>query len=211
MLIVSLSGGSGSGKTTIASQIASKLPKGLISILPMDAYYKDHSHLTQEQKEQHNFDHPDSIDFDLLIDHLHKLKLSLPIERPVYSYITCSREKDCIKTEPTEIIIIEGLMALANKKLRQETNLKIFIDVCETIRLERILERDMAERGRTRKLVMERFYKTVQPMHEDFIEPCKLYADVIIDGNNQDVSAITTLIVQVIGKHLYHHNCNSLL
>lgn len=210
MLIVSLSGGSGSGKTTLANQIASKFPKGLISILPMDAYYKDHGHLTAEQRVLHNFDHPDSIDFDLLINHLHQLKLSLPIERPVYSYITCSREKEYVKVESSEIIIIEGLLAMVNEKLRQETNLKIFIDVSEAIRLERILERDMAERGRTRESVMERFYETVQPMHESYIEAYKHYADVIVDGNSQNVVTITTSIVQVIGKHLYHHNCNSL-
>lgn len=176
----------------------------------MDAYYKDHGHLTIAQKEQHNFDHPDSIDFDLLIDHLKKLKLSISIERPVYSYITCSREKECIQVNPSEIIIIEGLMALFNEKLRQETNLKIFIDVCEVIRLERVMERDIAERGRTRESVIARFYKTVQPMHESYIETYKYCADEVLDGNNQDISTITTSIVQAIGKHLYHHNCSSL-
>jgi len=209
MLIVSLSGGSGSGKTTLVNQIASKFPKGLLSILPMDAYYKDHSHLTTEQKKTHNFDHPDSVDFDLLIEHLKKLKMLVPVERPVYSYLTCSRENHCVKIEPSEIIVIEGLMTLANEKLRQQTNLKIFIDVSETIRLERIVERDATERSRSRELTLERFYKTVKPMHESYIESYKYSADVIIDGNSQNIATITTSIVQVIGKHLYHNNCQS--
>ena len=210
MLIVSLSGGSGSGKTTIAKQIASKFPSGFISILPIDAYYKDHSYLSPEEKILKNFDHPDSIDFDLLIEHLRKLKMSIPIERPIYSFITCSRESKYIKIEPSEIIIIEGLMALTNEKLRMETNVKIYIDVTEANRFERIVERDVSERGRSREMAMERFYKTVQPMHEAFIEPYKYSADVIIDGNSDNTNAITTSIVQVVGKYLYHTNCKSI-
>jgi len=207
MLIVSLSGGSGSGKTTLANQITSKFPQGLISLLPMDAYYKDHSYLSEEEKKHHNFDHPDSIDFELLLNHLEKLKMDMPVQRPVYSYITCSRENQFIAVEPSEIIIVEGLMTLANEKLRNKIDLKIYIDVAEAVRFKRIVERDVAERERSRESVMERFYKTVQPMHEAFIEPYKYSADVIIDGNSKNIQAITTTIVQVIGKHLYHHNC----
>jgi uridine kinase len=209
MLIVSLSGGSGSGKTTLANLITSKFPDGLISLLPMDAYYKDHSTLSEEEKKGHNFDHPDSIDFDLLINHLQNLKMEIPVERPVYSYITCSRENQSVTVNPSEIIIVEGLMTLANEKLRNQFDLKIYLDVTEAVRFKRIIERDVAERERTHELIMERFYKTVQPMHEAFIEPYKYSVDVIIDGNCQNIQTLTTSIVQVIGKHLYHHNCQS--
>ena len=210
MLVVSLSGGSGSGKTTLAKQIVSKFPAGLINLLPIDAYYKDHSHLSAAEKTAHNFDHPDSIDFELLIEHLRKLKMSIPIEMPIYSFITCSRENSNIKVQPSEILIIEGLMALTNEQLRAETDVKIYLDVAEANRFERIIERDITERGRSREMSMERFYKMVQPMHESFIEPYKFSADVIIDGNNPNITAISTSIVQIIGKYMYHANCQSL-
>lgn len=209
MLIVSLSGGSGSGKTTLAKNIATKFPPGMISVLPIDAYYKDHSHLCEEEKILYNFDHPDSIDFDLLIDHLQKLKMSLPIERPVYSFKTCSRENYCILMEPTEILIIEGLMALTYERLRMEADVKIYLDVSELNRLERTIARDVSERGRTREMVESRFYRIVQPMHQAYIEPFKHGADMIIDGNDDSIENLTAAIVQVIGQYLYHTNLQS--
>jgi uridine kinase len=206
MLIVSLSGGSGSGKTTLARNIVSKFPSGLINILPLDAYYKDHSHLSAKEKIHYNFDHPDSIDFDLLLDQLQQLKISFPIDRPVYSFITCSRENYSIKMEPSEILILEGLMTLSHEKLRKEANVKIYIDVSEINRLERIVARDVNERGRSRQMVENRFFRTVQPMHQTYIEPCKYNADIIIDGNDTNIETITSSIVQVIGQYLYQPN-----
>lgn len=210
MLIVSLSGGSGSGKTTLARYIASKFQSGLINILPLDAYYKDHSHLSAEEKIHYNFDHPDSIDFDLLINDLQKLKMSLPIERPVYSFLTCSREDYTITVEPSEILIIEGLMALTHERLRTEADVKIYLDVSETNRLERTIARDVTERGRNREMVERRFSQTVEPMHQAFIEPYKFSADVILDGNDSNVESMATSILQIIGKYLYHTKFQSL-
>ncbi|HEY4785707.1 MAG TPA: uridine kinase [Bacteroidales bacterium] len=205
MFIVCLCGGSGSGKTTLSRQIIQMFPKDLVTILPLDSYYKDRSYLTQKEKEVCNFDHPDSIDYDLLIEHLHQLKMAIPVQRPVYSYITCSRENQCIVMQPSEVLIIEGLLTLASEKLRNEADLKIYIDVSEHIRLERTIKRDIEERGRTRESVIERFYKTVQPMYESFVEPYKQIADVVIDGNNLNINSLATTIVQIIGEHLYHY------
>ena len=209
MLIVSLSGGSGSGKTTLANHIASKFPADIFNILPIDAYYKDHSYLTQKEKSEQNFDHPDAIDFELLNDHIQKLKMGITIKRPTYSFVTCSREIRVLKIEPTEILIVEGLLALTNERLRMQTDVKIYIDVTEANRFARIVERDIVERGRNKEEAMERFYKTVQPMHEEFVEPYKYGADAVIDGNSNNITSIATTIIQTIGNYLYHSNCQS--
>lgn len=210
MFIICLSGGSGSGKTTLAELIASRFPRNFVSILPIDAYYKDHNHLSAEEKRLHNFDHPDAIDFDLLVEHLQKLKMSLPVDRPVYSFHTCSREQEVVRVEPSEILIVEGLLALFNEKLRSEAGYTIFLNVSEANRLNRIIERDSEERGRTMESTTERFYTTVQPMHEAFIEPYKDKADLIIDGNVSNLNVIATSVVQAIGTHLYKNNCQSI-
>lgn len=202
MLIVSLSGGSGSGKTTLATSIVSKFPKGLVGILPVDAYYKDHSHLTPEEKILHNFDHPDSIDFALLLAHLHRLKMSLSAAQPVYSFITCSRTTEIVTIEPTEILLIEGLLTLCNEQLRDQIDLKIYLDASETNRFERIAARDLAERGRSREASAERFYSMVQPMHQAYVEPYKSTADIIIDGNNDNIEAIVESATNAIVTHL---------
>jgi uridine kinase len=210
MLIVSLSGGSGSGKTTLANYLASRFHPSILAILPIDAYYRDHSHLTPSEKLNYNFDHPDAIDFELLNDHLRKLKMGFSIKRPTYSFVTCSRKQQVISIKPSTILIVEGLMALTDEKLRLQADVKIYIDVTEANRFARIVERDVLERGRNREIAMDRFYKTVQPMHEAFVEPYKVIADVVIDGNDSNITRITTSIVQTIGNYLYHTNCKSI-
>jgi uridine kinase len=209
MLVISLSGGSGSGKTTLARHIISRFPKGFVTLLPMDAYYKDHAHLSDDEKMKHNFDHPDAIDFELLIAHLWELKKGVPVERPVYSFITCSRQPGTFPVLPSEIVLLEGLMALNNKYLRNIADVKVFIDTTEHNRLERIVARDKEERGRTREMVEERFRQTVQPMHEKFIEPFRHYADMIIDGNSSYIQGMVNNIGQVIGLRLQHNYCFS--
>jgi uridine kinase len=186
MRIIGLSGGSGSGKTTIAKQIISMFPEDFASLLPMDAYYKDHSHLRAEDKLIHNFDHPDSFDFNLLLDHLRTLRKHQPVARPVYSYVTCSREPTTVSVYPSELIILEGLLALSDEQIGKEVDLKIYLDVNEENRFERIVERDFHERGRSREKAMERFYQTVHPMHKLYVEPLKSLADIVIDGNYPD-------------------------
>lgn len=210
MLIVSLSGGSGSGKTTLADTIASRFHPGKVTVLPIDAYYKDHSHLSIEEKLSYNFDHPDAIDFDLLISDIHRLKISLPIDRPIYSFITCSREKECIRILPSEVLIIEGLMGLTHDRLRMEADIKVFLDVSESNRLERTIARDVTERGRDRQMVENRFYKTVQPMHAEFIEPFKCKADIVLDANGTDIDAIASKIIKEIGLRLHLSSSHSL-
>ncbi|MDP4208983.1 MAG: uridine kinase [Bacteroidota bacterium] len=202
MLIAGLTGGSGSGKTTLAQQLVAKLPEGSICVIPMDAYYKDHGHLTRKEKLLHNFDHPDSIDFDLLNLHLRSLKMNISIERPVYSYITCSRQSQTVVVSPAKIVLLDGLLALSDEHLREILDLKIFLEVSENIRKERTIRRDMEERGRTRKAVEERFYHTVQPMHDAFIEPSKQFADIVINGNSDDIESTTDTLKNFLLSYL---------
>ena len=209
MLIVSLSGGSGSGKTTLADYIVSGFEPGKVTVLPIDAYYKDHSHLSAEEKLSYNFDHPDVIDFGLLINDIHRLKISLPTDRPIYSFITCSRERESIRVHPSDILIIEGLMGLTHERLRMEADIKVFLDVSEANRLERTIARDVTERGRDRLMVENRFYKTVQPMHAEFIEPFKSKADIVLDANGTDIEAIALKITKEISLRLHLSSSHS--
>jgi uridine kinase len=211
MLIIGLTGGSGSGKTTLAEQIAAKFPKGMISLVPLDAYYKDHSHLTTDEKMRNNFDHPDSIDFDLIIENLQNLRMGVPVERPIYSYISCSREENTIPVDPCEIVLLDGMLTLAHEGLRQVLDLSIFLEVSEENRLERTIQRDIAERGRTRESVLERFTHTVKPMHDLYVEPTKHFAHEIMDGNSTNVVAKVVAVTKVIGDFLYQHNCRTVL
>jgi len=205
MLIISLSGGSGSGKTTLARHIMSRFPEGAVTLLPMDAYYKDHAYLDDEEKMKHNFDHPDAMDFELLIKHLCELRKGVQVKRPVYSFMTCSRQLNTFPVCPSEIILLEGFMALIDKNVRDIADMKIYIDATENNRLERIVKRDKEERGRTRQMVEERFYKMVQPMHQKFIEPFMHFADMIIDGNSTYIQGMADLVEQVICQRLQHN------
>lgn len=207
MLTISLSGGSGSGKTTLAKEIMARFPVGFTTLLPMDAYYKDHSYLSDEEKKKHNFDHPNTMDFSLLNDHLYLLKTGIPIERPVYSFLSCSRQHYTLPVYPSRVIMLEGFMALINKKLRNNTDIRFYVDVTEENRLRRIIERDMKERGRTAEMVETRFYKTVKPMHEKYIEPYKRFADIIIDGNDTNVQTIVSNMEKIINEKLATINC----
>lgn len=157
-------------------------------MIPQDSYYKDSSHLTEQQKRDQNFDHPQSIDFELLTEQLKMIKEGKAIEQPVYSYVTCSRSKtETITVEPADVIIIEGILIFTCEALREQMDIKIFVDADDDDRLMRIMSRDILERGKTVEWVIERYSKTVKPMHLQFIEPSKRYADIIIPqgGHNQ--------------------------
>lgn len=187
MLVIGIAGGSGSGKTTVVNAIKDCL-KGRVTVIPMDSYYKDSSHLTEEEKKMNNYDHPDSIDFDLLTVQLRQLKDGESIEQPIYSYITCSRSKtETVHVEPSDVIIIEGILAFCDPKLREEMDIKIFVDADDDDRLMRVMSRDIVERGKTVEAVIERYTNTVKPMFLQFIEPSRRYADVIIPqgGHNK--------------------------
>ena len=197
MLIIGIAGGSGSGKTTVVKAITEQLREKVV-VIPQDSYYKDSSHLSDEEKKEMNFDHPDSIDFELLNQHLRMLREGNSIEQPVYSYITCSRSKtETITVNPAEVIIIEGILIFTCKKLRDQLDIKIFVDADDDDRLMRVMARDILERGKTVETVIERYTKTVKPMYLQFIEPSKRYADIIIPQGGHNKVAIDVLTATI--------------
>ena len=204
MLIIGIAGGSGSGKTTVVKAITDKL-HDKVTVIPQDSYYKDLSHATEEEKRVHNFDHPDSIDFDLLRHQLKELREGKIVEQPIYSYITCGRSQtETVTVKPTDIIIVEGILIFTDPKLRKLMDIKIFVDADDDDRLMRVMSRDIVERGKTVEWVIERYSKTVKPMYLQFIEPSKRYADVIVPqgGHNQvAIDMISARIEKDLSKH----------
>ena len=194
-------GGTGSGKTTVVRKIVESLPAGEVVLLPQDSYYKDSSHVPAERRQSINFDHPDAFDWPLLSAQVAALRRGESIEQPVYDYLTCSRQPRTIHIDPREVVIIEGIMALFDPALRAMMDLKVFVDTDPDERLIRVIQRDMLERGRTAEAVMERYVRVLKPMHEQFIEPCKRYADLIVPegGSNQVAIDILTMYVR---KHI---------
>ena len=189
MLVIGIAGGTGSGKTTVVRKIVESLPAGEVVVLPQDSYYKDSSHVPVEERQFINFDHPDAFEWSLLSQHLAMLKEGKAIEQPTYSYITCTRQPETIHIEPRKVVIVEGILALCDEELREQMDLKIFVDADSDERLIRVISRDIVERGRTAEAVMERYTRILKPMHQQFIEPTKRYADLIIpEGGNNRVS-----------------------
>ncbi|MDA3817237.1 MAG: uridine kinase [Prolixibacteraceae bacterium] len=199
MIIIGIAGGTGSGKTTVVKEITKRLNKEAIAIIPQDAYYRDNEHLPLEDRQKMNFDHPDSIEFELLIDHLKQLKEGDSIEQPIYSYITCTRADETITVSPTHIIIVEGILCLTNSRLRELMDIKVFVDCEADLRLSRVIQRDIIERGRNVKQTLNRYEQTVRPMHLQFIEPSKRYADIIVPQGGQNKVAIN-ILTQFIEK-----------
>ena len=198
MLIIGIAGGTGSGKTTVVRKIVESLPAGEVVLLPQDSYYKDSSHVPVERRQSINFDHPDAFDWPLLREHLAALRQNIAIEQPTYDYITSSRLPQTLHIEPREVVIIEGIMALYDPALRSMMDLKVFVDADPDERLIRVIQRDMLERGRTAQAVMDRYVRVLKPMHEQFIEPCKRHADLIVPqgGSNQVAIDILTMYVR---------------
>ncbi|MFW6095704.1 MAG: uridine kinase, partial [Bacteroidota bacterium] len=180
MLVVGIAGGTGSGKTTVLKEIIRRLPKDEVAVLPQDSYYKDNSHLPLEERLKINFDHPNSIEFNLLANHICKLKKGEPVRQPIYSYLTCTRSEETILVEPKNVIVVEGILILQHPELRNLIDIKVYVDADNDDRLIRVIERDIAERGRSVNTILERYHKTVKPMHLQFIEPTKRYADIIV-------------------------------
>ena len=205
MLIIGIAGGTGSGKTTVVRKIIengyswctiSRLRLTLLHLIPI---YQGGDAV--EERQNINFDHPDAFEWSLLSRHVAMLREGRSIEQPTYSYLTCTRQPETIHIEPREVIIIEGILALCDKKLRSMMDLKIFVDADPDERLIRVIQRDVVERGRTAEAVMERYTRILKPMHQQFIEPCKRYADLIVPegGNNQVAIDILTMYIK---KHL---------
>ncbi len=203
MLIVGIAGGTGSGKTTVVKKILEMLPADKVSIIPQDSYYKDSSHVPLEDRKEINFDHPDSIEWPLLISHIEELKRGVPIQQPIYSYLTCTRSTETVPINPHQVVIIEGIMILTHPELRQLMDIKVFVDADADDRLSRVIQRDVEERGRSSMNVLDRYQKTVKPMHLQFIEPSKRHADLIVPQGGNNRVAIE-LIASIITKHLDH-------
>lgn len=200
MLIIGIAGGTGCGKTTVVNQILNELPEGEVGVMSQDSYYKDTSHLTYEERVNINFDHPRSIDFDLLAQHLKTLKQNTPIEQPMYSFVTHNRTGDTILTHPRKVMIVEGILILTNPDLRDMFDIKIFVHADSDERLIRRLKRDIAERGRDLDEVLTRYQTTLKPMHDQFIEPMKEYADIIIPNNKHNTVAIDIVKTIIVEK-----------
>ena len=194
MLTIGIAGGTGSGKTTVVKKIVERIPADRVAVVPQDAYYRDNGHLPLEERQKMNFDHPDSLEFDLLVRHLRQLKQGHSVEQPIYSYLTCTRAEETVTVEPKEVIILEGILIYTHLPLIKEIDIKVFVDADSDDRLGRVIERDMMERGRDVKTVLERYEKTVKPMHLQFIEPSKRYADIIIPQGGMNEVAISILL-----------------
>ena len=205
ILVVGIAGGSASGKTTVVKAITEQLQEKVV-VIPQDSYYRDLSHFTEEQKRVHNFDHPDSIDFELLRAQLQELREGRDVEQPIYSYITCGRSKDeTVHIKPADVIIVEGILIFTDPKLRELMDIKIFVDADDDDRLMRVMARDIVERGKTVDWVIERYSNTVKPMYLQFIEPSKRYADIIIPQGGHNKVAID-VISATIEKSLASSN-----
>jgi uridine kinase len=197
MLVIGIAGGSGSGKSTVVDKIIRSLPKNSVVILPQDAYYKDNGHKPAEEKAKINFDHPSSIEWPLLIRHLDNLRAGNPVNMPMYSYVTCARSKETIEVNPSRVIIVEGILILTNPRLRTRMDIKIYVDADGDDRLMRIIWRDIEQRGRSFQQVLQHYEKFVKPMHLQFIEPTKRYADIIVPQGGLNDVAIDVLTSRI--------------
>ncbi|MEL1254179.1 uridine kinase [Flavobacterium sp. DGU38] len=190
MLIIGIAGGTGSGKTTVVHQIMNELPDTEVGVISQDSYYKETHSLSFDERALINFDHPRAIDFELLVKHLKTLKAGETIDQPVYSFIQHNRTDDTVSTHPRKVMIVEGILILTNPELRDMFDIKIFVHADSDERLIRRLKRDISERGRDIDEVLNRYQNTLKPMHEQFIEPSKAFADIIIPNDKYNTVAI---------------------
>lgn len=200
MIIIGIAGGTGSGKTTVVNKIVEALPEGSVAVIPQDSYYNDQSDLPLEVRKQTNFDHPNAFDWPLFSHQIEELKAGRAIEQPTYSYITCTRLSETVHVEPKDVIIVEGIMSLYDKTLRDQMDLKIFVDAGADERLLRVIVRDMAERGHPLEMLISKYRNVLKPMHDEFIEPTKQYADIIIPNGGNNEQAIQMLSRFILGQ-----------
>jgi uridine kinase len=201
MLIIGIAGGTGSGKTTVVNQILNELDSEEVTVISQDSYYSKNDNLTYKERCGINFDHPRAIDFDLLIDHVKELRKGNVIEQPIYSFVTHNRSSDTLITHPRKVIIVEGILIFTNKNLRDLMDIKIFVHADSDERLIRRLRRDIKERGRSIEEVLQRYQDTLKPMHQQFIEPTKNFADIIIPNDKHNTVAID-IVRTVINEKL---------
>ena len=201
-LIVGIAGGSGSGKSTVARRIAGALPAPEVAFIDMDAYYRNFSHLSMEERRRVNWDHPDALDIDLLVAHLAELRAGRAIEKPVYDFVTHARVARTERVESGLVVVIDGILLFADERVRALCDVKVFVDADADIRLIRRIRRDIAERGRPLDEILEQYLSTVQPMHLQFVEPSKRYADVIVPRGGHNEVAIEMLVAKIRGRVL---------
>jgi uridine kinase len=199
MLIIGIAGGSGSGKTTVVKEIIKRIPRDSVAVISQDAYYFDNGSLSKEEKLSINFDHPDSIEWSLLVEHIDQLKSGHTIEMPIYSYLTCGRAKETTTISPANVLIIEGILTLTQEDLRNRMDVKIFVDADNDDRLMRIIKRDMMERGRSLDDVLDHYHDFVKPMHLQFIDPSKRYANVILPRGGKNEVGIEIISHRIKG------------
>ncbi|MDE6753855.1 MAG: uridine kinase [Muribaculaceae bacterium] len=202
MLVIGIAGGTGSGKTTVVRKIIESLPKDEVTVIPQDCYYKDNAHIPLEVRLKMNYDEPASIEWNLLCRQLRELKEGKNVEMPTYDFLTCSRLKETTTLRPREVVVVEGILVLTDKELRDMMDVKVFVDADADERLIRVISRDCIERGRTPKMVIDRYQETLKPMHELYIEPSKRYADLIIPqgGNNKVAIKLLTDYIRSLLK-----------
>ncbi|HHC81035.1 MAG TPA: uridine kinase [Flavobacteriia bacterium] len=201
MLIIGIAGGTGSGKTTVVNQIINELPNEEVTVISQDSYYKETDNLSYEERTKINFDHPRAIDFELLVQHLSALRENKTVEQPIYSFAKHNRTKDTIKTHPSKVLIVEGILIFTNQELRDMLDIKIYVHADSDERLIRRMKRDIQERGRDMDEVLQRYQQTLKPMHEQFIEPTKMYADIIIPNDRYNTVAVD-IVRTVISEKL---------
>jgi uridine kinase len=201
MLVIGIAGGTGSGKTTVVNQIIQELPEGEVCVISQDSYYKDTSHLLFDERTKINFDHPKAIDFDLLVAHLKELKKGNAIDQPIYSFVEHNRTKETITMYPKKVIIVEGILILTHTDIRKLFDVKLYVHADSDERLIRRLRRDMSERGRDLDEVINRYQNTLKPMHQQFIEPTKNFADIIIPNDKFNTVAVD-IVRTVINERL---------
>lgn len=198
MLIIGIAGGTGSGKTTVVKKIVETLPTNTVAVIPQDSYYKAQWDVPEELRKKTNFDHPDAFEWPLLAHQIEELRKGNAIEQPTYSYITCTRQQETVHVEPHDVIIVEGIMALYDKKLRDLMDLKIFVDAEPDERLLRVIERDIAERGHSLEMLIDKYRNVLKPMHDEFIEPTKQYADIIIPNGGENARAVSMMQMYIL-------------
>ena len=199
-LIVGIAGGSGSGKSTVARRIAGSLAAAQVAFIDMDAYYRNFSHLPMEERRRVNWDHPDALDVDLLVTQLAQLRGGTAVEKPIYDFVSHARTERTERIEPGLVVVIDGILLFADERVRALCDVKVFVDADADIRLIRRIRRDMSERGRPLDEILSQYLSTVQPMHLQFVEPSKRYADVIVPRGGHNEVAIEMLVAKIRGR-----------
>lgn len=212
MLIIGIAGGTGSGKTTVVRRIIEALSSDEVAVMPQDCYYKDNHHIPLEERLKMNYDEPASIEWTLLVDHLQQLREGKAIQMPTYDFLTCARMPETVTITPREVVVVEGILVLTDKALRDMMDVKIFVDADADERLIRVISRDCIERGRTPQMVIDRYQETLKPMHELYIEPSKKYADLILPqgGNNRVAIKLMTDYIRSLLSESGKCKCNDL-